>query len=147
MNIIIFVVDLISYEGDHILGYHTHENTVNTAETQLSDTRRSGDSENQHDRKAERKHILPPVNRKESGEFTSLNYVTEFTILNVPGWQIVGRMIDDFFFPPFKNANEKSFSDQGSAFVINSSKSTDKSFTLCFTANSFCEYFSSIAPT
>jgi len=35
----------------------------------------------------------------------------------------------------------KSPSDQGSAFVINGSKSIDKSFI----ANSFCEYFSSIA--
>ena len=71
------------------MGYHIHENTVNTSETQPSDTRRSGDSENQPDRKTERRNFLPPVKRKELGEFT---------IFNIPGWQIVGRLMDVFLF-------------------------------------------------
>ena len=91
------MADLISIEGDLIKGYHIHQNTVNTSVTQPSDSRRSGDSENQHDRKTERRNFLPPVNRKESGEFIRINYVSQFTILNVPGWQIVGRLIDDVF--------------------------------------------------
>ena len=84
------MADLISYEGDLLVqGRDIHENTVNAAETQPSDTRRSEDSENQHDRKAERKRFLPPMNRKESGEFTSLNYVTEFTVFNVLGGKLL----------------------------------------------------------
>ena len=114
MLTVFFVADLTSYEGKLTRGYDVHENTVNTAETQPSNTRRSGDSETQHDRKAERKHFLPPVNRKESGEFTSLNYVIELTILNAPGWYIVGRLIYDvcLTIPRFKNSNVKSPSDQ-----------------------------------
>ena len=69
------------------MGYHIHEDTVNTS-AQPSDTRRSGNSENQPDRKTEGRNFLPPVKRKESGEFT---------IFNIPGWQIVARLIDVFF--------------------------------------------------
>ena len=77
VNCSFFVADLVSFEGNLTHGYHIHENQVNTAETaQTSDPRRSGDSENQHDRKAERRNFPPPVNRKESGEFTSLNYAS-----------------------------------------------------------------------
>ena len=39
--------------------------------------------------------------------------MSEFTILNVPGSQIVGRLSDDVsFIPPVKNWNVKSLSDQ-----------------------------------
>ena len=86
LTVLFCVADLISFEGDLIMGYHVHENTVNTSKTQPSDTRRSGDSQNQPDRKTERRNFLPPVKRKESGEFT---------IFNIPGWQIVGRLRAD----------------------------------------------------
>jgi len=62
-----FVADLVSFEGDLTRGYHIRENQVNTAETQTSD---------QHDRKAERRNFPSPVTKIESGEFTSLSYVS-----------------------------------------------------------------------
>lgn len=70
------MVDLVLFGGDLTRGYDIHKNKDDTVETQSSDPRRSGNSGIHHDRKAERRNFLSQVNRKESGELTTLNYAS-----------------------------------------------------------------------